>query len=199
MRGLMSVILGAALVLAPQAFAADAAKPAAKAAVAAPAKTASSAVSIGVVDVVSLMRTSNAAKSIDKQLIATRKTYRDQIAAQEKKLQATEEELVKGRAKMKPEDFEAKRKEFEKSLRALQQSAQKKHLALEKGAAKAIATLQGEITKIVAEQANAKHLQLVMTREQLVVVEKSLDITADVMTVLNKRLPDVKVTVTEAK
>ena len=44
---------------------------------------------IGVVDVVSLMRESSAAKSIEKQLNERRKLYRDQLAAQEKKLQAT--------------------------------------------------------------------------------------------------------------
>lgn len=197
MRGFMSVILGAALLLAPQAFAADA-KPAA------PAKATTAAAApaikgVGVVDVVVLMRNSSAAKSIEKQLVEKRKVYRDQIAAQEKKLRATEETLIKERASLKPAEFETKRKAFEKSLRDLQQSAQKKHFALEQAASKAVNTLQGEITKIVAEQANAKKLQLVMTRESLIVVEKSLDITASVMAELNKRLPDVKITVTEPK
>lgn len=154
---------------------------------------------IGVVDVVALMRTSKAAKSIDKQLNEKRKVYRDALAAQEKKLKATEESIIKEKAKLKPAEFDAKRKAFEKSVRELQRSAQSKHRALEKGADTAIAKLQASITKVVAEIARAKNLQLVLTRDQVVIVEQSLDITAQALAALDKTLPDVKVTVEEKK
>ena len=43
---------------------------------------------IAVVDVVALMRTSNAARSIEEQLNAKRKSYQEELAGQEKKLEA---------------------------------------------------------------------------------------------------------------
>lgn len=163
-----------------------------------PKTTVSSTVKgIGVVDVVALMRESSAAKSVEKQLNERRKTYRDQLAAQEKKLQAQEEDLVKNRKSLKAEEFEVKRKEFDKSVRALQQSAQKKHIAFDKAATQAVSKLQSKITQITGQVAQEKKLQLVLTRDQVVVVEQSLDITKEVMARLNKEMPSVSLSVPE--
>ena len=57
-----------------------------------------------------------------------------------------------------------------------------------------MATLQSKISEITAEVAQEKKLQLVFTRDQVVVVEQSLDITKGVMARLNKELPSVSLT-----
>lgn len=195
MRLIISSLLLTLLALSP-ATAAEPAKPVA----AKPAIAAASAVKgIGVVDVVVLMRTSKAAQSIEKQLNDKRKVYGDSLAAQEKSLKAKEDQILKEKAKLKPAEFDAKRKEFEKSVRELQRSAQSKHRALEKAADIAVGKLQASITKVVAEIARSKKLQLVLTRDQVVIVEQSLDITAPALAALNKALPDVKVTIEEKK
>lgn len=150
---------------------------------------------VGVVDVVALMRDSKAANSIEEQLAAKRKAFQDDLAKQEKKLRSMEEGLIKEREKKDQEAFNKKRKEFETAVRELQKNAQQKRMTLDKAAANAVARLQEEITKITAEEANAKNLQLVLTREQVVVVSKPLDLTAEIMTKLNSSLARVDVKV----
>lgn len=147
---------------------------------------------IAVVDVVVLMRESKAAKSLEAQVEAKRKTYRAEIAAEEKKLRAEEDALVKDKATLSAEDFAARRKAFEGKLRALQKSAQSKRAGLEQGSAKSIGRLQTEITKLTAEMATERKIDLVLTRDQVVIVGKEFDITDAVMDKLNSALPDIK-------
>lgn len=196
MKAVFATLILACLAVMPAAHATDTVvkKQAAK-----PADSAVIVKGIGVVDVIALMRESKAAKSIEKQLNDRRKLYRDQLAAQEKKLQAAEDEFVKNRKALKPEEVDAKRKSFDKSVRELQQSAQKKRIAFDKAATSAVAKLQAKITEITATVAQEKKLQLVFTRDQVVVVEQSLDITGEVLTRLNKELPSVSITTDEKK
>lgn len=148
---------------------------------------------VGVVDVVALMRNSKAAQSIEDQLAAKRKSFQEDLSKQEKKLRSMEEDLIKQRDKKDEEAFNKKRKEFETAVRELQKSAQQKRMTLDKSASNAVGRLQEEITKITAETANAKNLQIVLTRDQVVVVSKPLDITTEIMTKLDQALPRVEV------
>ncbi len=148
---------------------------------------------IAVVDVVVLLRDSKAAKSIEEQIQSQRKSFKNEISAQEKELRKLEEDLVTNKDKLSSDEFIEKRKTFEKKLRELQTNAQKKRFSLDKAASSAVGQLQAEITKIVGQMAKDNDYKLVITRDQVVVVTSDIDITEDVMTALNKKLSKIKV------
>ncbi len=154
-----------------------------------------SADDIAVVDVVVLLRDSKASKSIESQIQDYRKDFKEEIASQEKELRNLETDLVENKDKLEPEQFTKKRKTFEKKLRELQTNTQKKRFSLDKSASKAVGTLQAEITKIVGQMAKDNDYKLVITRDQVVVVTSDIDITNDVMTALDEKLPKIKVEV----
>ncbi len=148
-------------------------------------------VSIAVVDVQNLMTESVAAKSIQKKVQARREALQGEFSGYEKTLRDNEKQLVDKRAEMSPEEFNKKREEFQRKLQETGGVVQKKRVALEKSVAKATHELREKILKIVAEISEAKKYNMVLSRQNIVIVEKSMDITQEVMTKLNETVKDI--------
>lgn len=146
---------------------------------------------IAVIDVEKLLRDSKAADSIEEQLVDRREKLKEKVAAQEKKLRESEQEIVDQKAKLSKEDFEKKKKEFEKQLIEARQQLQKDKRSLEKSAGIAIDDLRKSIVEIVAEMADKEKYDLVITRQNVVLAVKSMEITEPVMAELNKRVDKI--------
>lgn len=146
---------------------------------------------IAVVDVEKLLRDSSAADSIEKQLIERREKLKEKVSAQEKKLREAEQAIIDQKAKLSKEDFEKKKKEFEKQLIEARQQLQKDKRSLEKSAGIAIDDLRRSIVEIVAEMADKEKYDLVITRQNVVLAVKSMEITEPVMAELNKRVDKI--------
>lgn len=157
------------------------------------AKSVLSTNDIAIVDVVILLKQSKAAQLIDSQIQAKRAEFKNEITAKEKELRVLEEELIAQKDNKDSESFIEKRKSFERKVRELQASAQKKRFALDKAANGALGQLQNEITKIVGEMAKDNGYKLVLTRDEVVVVTSDIDITAEVMVVLDQKLTKIEV------
>ena len=151
--------------------------------------------SIAVVDVEKLLTQSEAAKSIQKQVQEKRDALQSEFSKHEDELRNSEKALVESREKISQEEFKTKRQEFEKNLLEKQKLVQGKKRALEEAVIKATGKMRSEIATIVAGIAEAKKFQIVMTRQNIVIAEKALDITEEVMTKLNEKLKTVKLEV----
>ena len=150
-------------------------------------------VRIAVVDVSALLKDSKAAESIQEQVAKKRKEYQGQIGKLEEKLKATEKQLLELRKNDDAEGFGKKRKDFEEQFRSTQEEVQELRSKLDKGFAKGMAELRQNIVEIVADIAKENTYNLVVSRQEVVIVSKDLDITEDVLKRLNKDLPKVKV------
>lgn len=148
---------------------------------------------IAVVDMQFIVQQSTAGKSVRDQLDKQREKYMKQIKKKEDELLSTEEELKRQRGVMKPEEFEAKRAEFEKQISAAQAEAQKLKGSLERAYSDAMTKLRSETAKIVAEIAQAQGVSVVLSRQSVVLADKSLDITPQVVEKLNGSLKDIPV------
>lgn len=155
----------------------------------------SAGLSVAVVDVQKLMRESKAAKSLQGQLKAKREQFEKEFAKHEQTLRETEQAIVKEKASLSPEELADKRGVFEEKLMETRKLFQKRRNALEQGLDKATTTLRKEIVTICAGIAEEKGYQMLLSRDDVVIVEKSLDITAEVMEKLNKDLPEIKLSV----
>ncbi|MFN5588850.1 MAG: OmpH family outer membrane protein [Holosporales bacterium] len=151
---------------------------------------------VAVVDMQQLLRESTAAQSIQGQLEKQHEKYQQQINAQENSLRDAEKELSRQRTILDPEAYSEKRKEFERRIGDAQRDVQDKKRRLEAAYAKAMDTIQQKVVEILQKISEERKYMLVLPSGQIVLVESSLDITAEVLKTLNSQLPTVKIDVT---
>lgn len=148
---------------------------------------------VAMVNIQKIMRESSAAKSIKQKLEAQQKSFHDEMAAKEKKLQKDERALAQQRSVLAPEEFEKRVKSFRKTAAEAQREVQKKKVKLDNAFAEALTKVQQKITTIVGTVAKAKSLDMVVFASAVVYAKPTMDITAEVLTELNKQMPSVKV------
>lgn len=157
------------------------------------AAASSSSFKLAVIDVQSLLTQSEAAKSIQSQINALRDQYQKEISEQEKKLKDTQGELAALKKKGTEADFNKKKDELEKGVNEARELVQKRRHALEAAGNEAIEKLREEITKIVAGMADKEKYDIVVTRQNVVLAVKSLDITKEVLEKLNASVTKIDV------
>jgi outer membrane protein len=150
---------------------------------------------LAVVDVQALLGTSKAGKSIEDQINRQRDKLKEEFSKLEKSLDEMRKNLEADKAKQDTPEFTTRKKEFETKLNDAKKLVQQKSQALDKGAGAAVLELRKAIVKVVADIADKNHYTMVVTRDNVVIAEKDMDITEQVMTQLDKDLPDVKVKV----
>jgi outer membrane protein len=152
-------------------------------------------VSVAVVDMQEILSDSAAARNILEQLKGHREKLEKEIKGIEDALKKEEQELIKQRETAKPEDFAKSRKAFEKKLVENREKVQKRRKAAEAAFNKAVGVLRENILKVVTDLAAERKIQMVVTKQNIIVSDRSLDITADVMAKLNETVKTIKVTV----
>lgn len=145
-------------------------------------------VNVAVVDIQLLLTESKAAKGIQQQVQKEREKLQAEFSGYEEKLRESEKLLVEKRDEMTPEEFSAKRDQFQKNLQETGGLVQKKKRTLENALVKATGKLRNEILQIVAQIAEEKKYDIVMTRQSIVLVAKSFDITEEVMSAVNTKV-----------
>ena len=147
---------------------------------------------IAVVDVEKVISESKAGKSIQEQLKSRREAFQKEFSDREDKLMKAEKTLVKQKTDLNADDFAKKRKEFEAQLLETRKLFQKRRNSLDKGLGKALATLRKNIIEVTASIADEKKYQVVLTRDSVVIVQKEMDITKEVLSRLNKKISKIK-------
>ncbi|MDP7141997.1 MAG: OmpH family outer membrane protein [Alphaproteobacteria bacterium] len=147
---------------------------------------------IAVIDVQNLLNNSTAAENVQKQIAKKREEFQKEFATYESDLRKSQEELTKNATDKSKEDIQRERGEFEKKILETRKLVQERQISLEKAANKSLQTLRGEIFKIVADIAEEDGFTLVMSRQNVVLAEKSIDITERVMKRLNKSVKKIE-------
>lgn len=152
-----------------------------------------------VVDIQQIQQEAAAYKAIQSQLDAQRDVYQKEIAAQEEKLRGADQELARQRTILSQEAFAQKRREFDQQVADIQRSVQVRKRTLDQAYAEAVGQVRKALLQIVADVAGERKANIVLARQQVLVVEESLDVTKLVMERLNKALPTVQVTLPSVK
>jgi outer membrane protein len=150
---------------------------------------------VAVVDVQFILQEAAASKNIQKQLEAQRETYQNEISKQEDRLRAVEQELNHQRSALSADDFGQKRREFEQQVADVQRTVQARKRVLDQAFNESMTKVRDAVLQIVTEVAGEQKATLVLAKQQVVLAEKSLDLTATVLERVNKKLPSVPVTV----
>jgi outer membrane protein len=150
---------------------------------------------VAVVDVQFILQEAAASKSIQKQLEAQRETYQSEISKQEDRLRAAEQEMNRQRSIVSPDEFAQQRREFEQQVADVQRTVQARKRVLDQAFNESMTKVRDAVLQIVTEVAGEQKATLVLAKQQVVLAEKSLDLTATVLERVNKKLPSVQVTV----
>ncbi len=164
-------------------------------AVGGPSVTHAASPTIAMVDVDKILAESKAAKSLQTQIQAKKDTFQKEFAAKEKELKTTETSLLAEQGKIPAEDFNKKRKAYEEKIIETQKLFKKRRNSLDEGLNKAMQELRKNIVEASAGIADEKGYDIVLTRESVLLAEKSLDITDDVLKALDAKLADIKLQV----
>lgn len=150
---------------------------------------------IAVIDVQKIMQESAASKGITKSFESLRDSYQKEISALEDKLRKNEDELRKQQTVLSPEALANKRRDFEKQVADVQKTVQNRKRALETSLNEAMAVVHKTMVEVVADISRERGANLVLARQQFVLVDTQLDVTDAVMERVNKKLPQVALNV----
>ena len=146
-----------------------------------------------VVDYTRILKDSKAAKSIRDQIDARRKVFQDQISKEEKRLYDAEKDLTKQRSVLSQDAFAEKRKAFEADVANVQRGAQDRRRQLDQVGAAAFVQVRNSLVDVVTALQSQRGFNLVLPSTAVLLFSPQIDLTDDVMTQLDKKLPSVKV------
>ena len=149
------------------------------------------ATAIGVVDVQKLLSESDAALDIQRQIHENRNRFLEEVSTQEQTLRAMEKQLSEEHSTLPTEEFAKKKEAFEKQFVETRRLAQKRKKALDDAAAAAMASLTGHMNAAVKEVSAERGFTIVLSRQQVVMADDTIDISGDVLEKLNKAVSQI--------
>ena len=146
-----------------------------------------------VLDVQKILRSAKAVKSIRDQITAYGTAFEKEIEKEREKLRKGNQELARQRTILAPDAFAEKRREFEQQVVEVQRMVQKRQRDLDKSRTVAMAKVNKSYMDIVTKLANERELFMIIRKGQTAFANPSLDVTKEVLDLLNKKQPTVKV------
>ena len=146
---------------------------------------------IGVIDARKILEESNAGKALATQLKARQQKIQATATEYDKKLKATEQEILAKRKDMKQEELLAKKKEFEAQFIKNRNDILSQSADLDSARKKAVDELQKGLAKATADVADEKKLSIVVDRQFVILAKDDMDVTKEVMTKMNDTVKSV--------
>ena len=151
---------------------------------------------IAILDVLTLLKESKAAKSMKDQLDKVAKEYSDAEKKKAKEIQKKEEELLRQKSTLTPEAFSDRKNAFEKTVIEFNKTRDTNRRALAKAERESMVKIESAVEKIVKEIQTAEKIDVVIKKTAVILSEDSIDITSKVIEKLNKEVSTIDVNVT---
>lgn len=151
-----------------------------------------------VIDYQRILRDAKAAQSIRAQIEGRRKRYQDQIAKEEQRLHEADKELGRQRSVLSAEAFASKREEFESDVADVQRMVQDRRRQLDDVSAEAFAIVRDNLIEVVGTLSDSRGFNLVLPSSEVLLFSPQVDLTEEVLQLLDERLPDLRVPETSA-
>lgn len=148
---------------------------------------------IAVIDVQKILIDALAVKNIRQQITKYGTSFEEEIEKDRKEIRTANQELARQRTILSPEAFAEKRRKFEQRVVEVQRLVQQRQRELDKSRNEAMMVVNKSYTEIVWKIANELNLAVILRKSQTAYAIPTLDITKEVLTRLDKKLPTVKV------
>ena len=144
---------------------------------------------IAVVNMQAIVGESLAAVKV-KEFIENKKVeFTTEIQKEEQQLKSMQEELGSQRSILPPDEFAELEGNFRKRVENLQKMVAEKNQLLEDILSKSVQIIQNEAIKIITEIGKEKNLALTLDTSSVVIAANSINISKNVITLLNINLP----------
>jgi outer membrane protein len=150
---------------------------------------------IAILDIQKIQKESKSGQSLQKQIQAKRETLQKEFSSKEAELKKNQDDLIGQKEKLSAEEFTKKLREFEKKVSDTKALFEKRNIALTQGIGKANREFEKGVMEAAAKVAEAKQYDIVLPRDSVLIAEKSLDITPEVLKELDASLTDIKLSV----
>jgi len=148
---------------------------------------------VAVIDYQSLLRESDAARSIRAQVEARRGRYEAEVEAERERLARLDRELNEEREDLDPEVYRERRRAFEEDVAAVQRLVQERRRELDGASSAAFQRIRDTVVQIIDALSDRYEFNLVLPRSEVLVFAPDIDLTTEVMRRLNERLPTVNI------
>jgi outer membrane protein len=146
-----------------------------------------------VVDVQRILDESLAAKSIQKQLETQRSKFQTEIENEENGLRQAEQDLAKAHDQLTPDVYSDREQQLRQRFLAVERHVQARRKVLDQAFTDSMNTVHDNLTDIVTAVAHERNANLVLIKQQVLWTDKALDITDEVLSRLNAKLPQITV------
>ncbi len=147
---------------------------------------------MAVVDVQEIMKQSKAASKLRDQLEAQKNTLQKDLSKEEDGLRDQEKELADKRGVLSADAFEQKRRDFQDKVAAFQKKVQERSRDLDQKFASGSSQIRKTMLEGVADVADKNGYTMVFSRADLLIFDKTLDVTDQVLKIVDQKLPEVK-------
>jgi len=144
-----------------------------------------------VVDPQQIIAESKAGKSISQQMDQHRQSFMKEMAQSETSLNQQRDELQRQSTVLSKEAVDQRLRDFQAKVDDLRRNADSKQRTLQYSWSLALNDIERNIVQVVSEIATERKASLVLSKQAAVIVDKSLDITPEVLQRLDQRLPTV--------
>lgn len=152
---------------------------------------------IAVADVQRLLRESTAGASLERQLTEMRSSLAALVAEREQALRQQEQELQEQSAILAPETFAERRRAFEEEVIEFQRDVRERQRTLDEAYGEGLNQIRVAIIEILQQMVEERGYDLILPQAQILVGSRELDITDDVLTELDQRVPTITISVEE--
>ena len=149
--------------------------------------------SIGIIDINKVLTESKAAIDATKQIEKIQKKSEEESKNEDDLIIKERERLIEQQSVMAPEAFEVKVADFEKKVQTYQIERQEKLRKLDQIVQIARARILEEVKPIINEFAKGVGITVILEKNAVVMSADEMDMTEQVIKILNKNLPKIKV------
>ena len=160
----------------------------------APAQQTGQVYSFGIVDMSAVMQQSNAIKVIRKALDEQNVLFQEQISEQELELRLAEKKLNEDKDTISKAEFDRRLADFEDRVISLQRRIQAQKSSFDRSFNEAQERLQQELVKVISDIAAERGYAIIIQKQNAVIYDGNLDITALALERLNERTKNLKIT-----
>ena len=147
----------------------------------------------GVLDVDKIIQESSAVVDIQKKVDTKKIAYESEINKKQSQLESEQKKLEDKKITLSKEAFEKEVKNFEKKVDDLKTYIDRKQNSLKKASIDAMSKVNDKVKTIVSDIAKEKELDVIIPTSQTLYFKDELDITAEVLSQLNKKITKVDV------
>lgn len=146
-----------------------------------------------IVDLQQILRDAKAGKGVQSTINQEYSTYTKQVAQQEDELQKARTELERQRTILAPEAFNTRARDLQQRYDELGQVVQSKRQALQQSLNEAMLVVRNAALEVVADIVKERRANLVIEKQAIVFEAEGMDVTAEAIARLDKKLASVPV------